>query len=137
MENASFPSKTAISEANVKTNRTLSTKCGPITKNGVLPVTTALVFWKFCFSWRLSYKELYQLPKWLYLYFLLALEFCLTVLFPREYPKGWKMSLYKLAQFTACFYWITEKSQIIQRKISFHDDNFCVDFFQRRKFCQI
>ena len=28
-----------------------------ITKNGVLPVTT-LFFWKFCFSWRTSYKEL-------------------------------------------------------------------------------
>ena len=27
---------------------------GPITKNGVLPVTT---FWKFCFSLRTSYKE--------------------------------------------------------------------------------
>ena len=30
---------------------------GPITKNGVLPVTT-LFFWKFCFSLRTSYKEL-------------------------------------------------------------------------------
>ena len=30
---------------------------GPITKNGVLPVTT-LLFWKFCFSFRTSYKEL-------------------------------------------------------------------------------
>ena len=30
---------------------------GPITKNGVLPVTT-LFFWKFCFSLRISYKEL-------------------------------------------------------------------------------
>ena len=30
---------------------------GPITKNGVLPVTTSF-FWKFCFSLRTSYKEL-------------------------------------------------------------------------------
>ena len=30
---------------------------GPTTKNGVLPVTT-LFFWKFCFSLRISYKEL-------------------------------------------------------------------------------
>ena len=30
---------------------------GPITKNGVLPVTT-LFFRKFCFSLRTSYKEL-------------------------------------------------------------------------------
>ena len=30
---------------------------GPITKNEVLTVTTSL-FWKFCFSWRTSYKEL-------------------------------------------------------------------------------
>ena len=30
---------------------------GSITKNGVLPVTT-LIFWKFCFSLRTSYKEL-------------------------------------------------------------------------------
>ena len=36
-ENASFPFKTTISEANVKTNRMVSTK-KPITKNGVLPV---------------------------------------------------------------------------------------------------
>ena len=30
---------------------------GPITKKGVLPVTT-LVFQKYCFSLRTSYKEL-------------------------------------------------------------------------------
>ena len=30
---------------------------GPITKNGVWPVTT-LHFWKFCFSLRTSYKEM-------------------------------------------------------------------------------
>ena len=51
--------------------------------------------------------------------------------------KDWKMSLYKPFRFRACFYWITGKSQIIQLKISFHHDNFRVDFFQRRKFCHI
>ena len=39
IENASFPCKTTISEANVKTNRMVN-KNAPITKNGVLPVTT-------------------------------------------------------------------------------------------------
>ena len=53
IENASFPYKIAISEANVKTNRMVSTK---LTKNGVSPRTT-LSSWKFCFSLRISYKE--------------------------------------------------------------------------------
>ena len=42
------------SEANVKTNEMVNTKC--TTKNGVLLVTT-LFFWKFCFNLRTSYKE--------------------------------------------------------------------------------
>ena len=54
--NASFPYKTAISKANVKTNRMMTTKW-TYHKNGVLPVTT-LFFWKFCFSLRTSYEEL-------------------------------------------------------------------------------
>ena len=48
--------KTAMSEANVKTNRVVSTKW-TITKKGVLSVIT-LFIWKFCFSFRTSYKEL-------------------------------------------------------------------------------
>ena len=56
IENASCKRKTSISEANVKTNRMMSAN-GPITKNGVLSVTT-LFFWKFCFSLRTSYIEL-------------------------------------------------------------------------------
>ena len=47
-ENASFPSKTAISEASVKTNRMVN-KNGPITKNIVLPAT-ALFFLKILFQ---------------------------------------------------------------------------------------
>ena len=54
IKKASFPYKTAKSEANVKTNR-MVTKNGPITENRVLPVTT-LFFWKFYFSLRTSYK---------------------------------------------------------------------------------
>ena len=53
--NATFPYKTALSEANIKTNRVGSN--GSITKNEVLPETT-LFFQKFCFSLRNSYKEL-------------------------------------------------------------------------------
>ena len=56
-ENASLPYKTAISETNVKTIIEWWVQNGPITKNGVLPITT-LFFWKFCFSLRTSYKEL-------------------------------------------------------------------------------
>ena len=48
--------------------------------------------------------------------------------------KAGKMSLYKPGQVKVCFSWITEKSQITELKITFHDDNFRVDFFQRHKF---
>ena len=53
-ENASFPYKTAMSEANVQTNRIVSTKW---TFYGFFPGGT-LFFWKFCFSLRTFYKEL-------------------------------------------------------------------------------
>ena len=56
IENASFPFKTATSEANVKTNRMVKQNRS-IAKNGVLPETSSF-FWKFCFSLRTSYKEL-------------------------------------------------------------------------------
>ena len=49
-----LPYKTALSKANVKTNRIGSIK---LTKNGVLPVNTFL-FWKVCFSLGTSYIEL-------------------------------------------------------------------------------
>ena len=51
--------------------------------------------------------------------------------------KDWKMSLYKPGQVRACFCWIKEKFQMIHVKISFHDDHFFVDIFQRRKFCHL
>ena len=56
IENPSFLFKTAISEANVKTNRMVSVKW-TYHKDWVLPVTT-LFFWKLFFSLRNSYKEL-------------------------------------------------------------------------------
>ena len=57
IENASFPYKNPLSETNVKTNRIVSTKW-TCYKERSLPVTT-LFFWKFCFSLRTSYKELF------------------------------------------------------------------------------
>ena len=55
IENAWFSYKTAISGANVKTNRMMSTKL-TYRKERSFPVTT-LFFRKFCFSVRTSYKE--------------------------------------------------------------------------------
>ena len=56
IENASFPCKIVISEANVKTIECWLQN-GPIGKSEALRVTI-LIFWKFCFSLRTSYKEL-------------------------------------------------------------------------------
>ena len=61
-ENRSFPYKTAISEANVKTNKMFQFK-----------------------SLLCRIDLLYQLPKIRYWHFLQALEFPLTLLFPNEY----------------------------------------------------
>ena len=63
IESATFPHKTALPEANFKTNYKIQNKYktivqnGPIKKNGVLPVTT-LFLWKFCFSVRTFSKEM-------------------------------------------------------------------------------
>ena len=51
--------------------------------------------------------------------------------------KVWQISPYKLGQVRACFCRVIEKSQIIQLNISFHNDNFRVDFIQRCTFCHI
>ena len=64
IQNATFPYKNTLSEANAKTKRMVCTnrmgrqvECavqnGPITKNRILRVTT-LFFWKFCFNIRTS-----------------------------------------------------------------------------------
>ena len=49
IESASLSCKTAISEANLKTNKMVTTKW-------TYQLTTNLFFWKFCFSLRTSYK---------------------------------------------------------------------------------
>ena len=84
-ERASFPYKTAISEAHVKIIE-WRVQNGSITKNWVLPGTT-LFFWKFCFSLRASYKELIWCTndRNAHIPTLYKLEFYLTVLFPCEY----------------------------------------------------
>ena len=56
IKNASFPYKTAISEANVKTNRMVSSKW--TYHKGRSFASNYFIFWKFCFSLRTSYKEL-------------------------------------------------------------------------------
>ena len=55
IENASFSHKTAMLEANVKTNRVVSTNW----VNHKERSNYLFFFWKFCFSLRTSYKELF------------------------------------------------------------------------------
>ena len=58
IENASFPYKTTISEANAMLRQIdWWVQIGPITKNRILPVTT-LFFGKFSFNLRTSNKQL-------------------------------------------------------------------------------
>ena len=52
IENTSFPFKTTLSEANVKTNRIMNTKL--IHHKDWSLTVTALFFWKICFSFRTS-----------------------------------------------------------------------------------
>ena len=56
IENTSFPFKTALSEANVKTNRMATTKWTYHKEWSF--ASNYFIFWKFCFSLRTSYKEL-------------------------------------------------------------------------------
>ena len=56
IENTSFPYKTAISEANVKTNKMVTTKWTYHKERSF--ASNCFIFWKFCFSLRTSYKEL-------------------------------------------------------------------------------
>ena len=73
IENASFPSKIGISEANVNTHKMVTTKW-TFTKSGVSAVTTTVtIFLKILFQFKnLLYRVdlLYQQPKCPYLYFL-------------------------------------------------------------------
>ena len=56
IDNATFPYKTALSEANVKTNRMGSIKWTYHKERRF--ASNSFIFWKFCFSLRTSYKEL-------------------------------------------------------------------------------
>ena len=56
IENASFPYKTAISEANVKTNKMVTVKWTYQKERSF--ASNYFIFWKFCFSLRTCYKEL-------------------------------------------------------------------------------
>ena len=87
IENASFSYKAAISEANVKTNRMMSTKLTYQKERSF--GSNHFIFLKILFQfksllWRVDL--MYQLPRCLYSYFLWALKFSLTVIFPCEYP---------------------------------------------------
>ena len=75
---------------------------GPITKSGVLPVNT-LFFWKICFSFRTSLIELIWCTKCPYLYFSLALEFNLRVLFHCVYP--WLTIIPEIITKSVAFWW--------------------------------
>ena len=57
IENTSFPFKTALSEANVKTNRMATTKW-TYHKEWSFASNYLIFFWKICSSLRTSYKEL-------------------------------------------------------------------------------
>ena len=56
IKNVSFPYKTTVSEANVKTNWMESTKWTYHKERGF--ASNFFIFWRFCFSLRTSYKEL-------------------------------------------------------------------------------
>ena len=88
IENAPFPYKTFISEANVKTNKKVTSKWTHHKERSF--ANNFFIFLEILFQFKnlLKYRVdlLYRLPKCPYLYFLWALEFNLTVLFPCEYP---------------------------------------------------
>ena len=56
IQNASFPYKTAISEASVKTNRMVTTKW--IYHKERIFASNYFIFWKFCFSLRTFYEDM-------------------------------------------------------------------------------
>ena len=89
IDNITFPYKTSLSEANIKTNR-MGVQNWPITKNGVLPVTTFL-FQKFCFSLGTSYMGLIWCTNHPNVHihtFWKRWSFTLWCFFPCEYPQN-------------------------------------------------
>ena len=87
IDNITFPYKTALSEANVKTNRMGSTKWTYHKEQSF--VSNHFPFLEILFQFRnLIYRVdlMYQPPKFPYSFFSKALEFYFSVFFPCEYP---------------------------------------------------
>ena len=89
--NITFPYKTAklLCQKPMLRQIAWGVQNGPITKNGVLPVTKYFPFSKILFQFRnLIYRVdlMYQPPKCPYSYFSKVLEFYFRVFFPCEYP---------------------------------------------------
>ena len=87
IDNITFPCKTALSEANVKTNKMGSAKLTYHKERSF--VSNHFPFSIILFQFRnLVYRVdlMYQSPKWPYSYFLKALVFCFRVFFSCEYP---------------------------------------------------
>ena len=63
IENVSLPYKTVYQKPMVRQIEWW-VQNGPITKNGVYPVTTLFIFWKFYFSIKTSWKELIWCTKY-------------------------------------------------------------------------
>ena len=80
---------------------------GPITKNGVLPVTT-FFFWKFCFSLRTSHKELIWCTNYPNVHiptFCKRWSFIWHCFFPVSILNWWKTT-YSLQSFFDLFRWL-------------------------------
>ena len=86
IENTSCPFKTVLSEANLKTNRMVTTKW--TYHKDCSFASNYFIFWKIYFSFRTSnrFHLMYQWPKCPYSYFMQALEFNFRVLFSCKYP---------------------------------------------------
>ena len=87
IEKTSFPYKTAISEANFKTNRMVTTKWAYHRERSF--ASNYFIFLKVLFQFKnllWIIDLMYQQPKHPYSYFFWALEFYLTVVSPCEYP---------------------------------------------------
>ena len=86
IENESFPYKNVTSEANVKTNRVLTTKWNHHKKRSL---STASLFWNFCFSLRTFYRELFWFTNYPNVHIHTPCKrWSPTAPFPREYSQG-------------------------------------------------
>ena len=98
IENATFPYKTALSEANGKTNRMGSINWTYHKERSF--ASNCFIFTKILFQFKNLVKRvdlMYQPSKCPHSYFLKALEFYLRVLFSCEYP-------YKYGKKNACLF---------------------------------